>query len=814
MLDILRQSHHSILEELHSKNAEMIVCSVDLCSSAAGLDFLAEALDQLETSSQVDKDFYHDANVKEATRLQLLIREGSTRITILLQTWPDQMVLTDILEKCEALLTLKATVPIARLLTAVELLLYKVADWEAYASRETSLKQFGDQLSSLAVDWRRLELASWAKLLQWQEREYLRSLEEAWFNLFELCVAGTSDMQAQPTPKDAQYLEKMIEYLHTFMDVSTAGHYSSRLRYLASFAAFTEQLSAHWPSFVSVGKAIRNVHDSFVPYNIAIEEHVKRERGQIERSINEQIRLASWKDVNVHALKASAIKSHRQLYKHVRAYRRLLETPTKSILGSRIEKTAATPIVPDVDIQAFKLLDAVRMANTKFPIPIDSHVTSVPSSLALHNMEATLFRLSKIAQTEMSRQSFLLSSQALDELSAAIVQRSEALRKEVAVGGTQEERLKSVRSQTDRKRKAWSALLGECKRIGLRPRPAAATTQPVKSLYHLFGEASVHTRSSWYISAICKSAESYYYRLVTDLPQIRLAVPEHHPDIAPDQLSAASGTIHGLMNSAMTNRKLIEGNIRHLTAIFDLFDRLQTLHTHGICKQPIKDHHLAISTLQDGFAYLSAALAEIIDASKQHRAFISEARYEDLSRLQDTMTSIIAQSQLSQNALLELFSSTETDTPMSVREASLLEEHASKWTELYGHLSKVDLLFPQFRYLVGPALQWMRDYPIALHRDKDYTSKPSEAVEECQKQLVTVILVCTQDLVKMPTVEIMNEEDYVDGGLATQILHSRTRMACMRLDSVDTACKAFGTALMHHQDDVTRPDVASAAIGL
>ena len=57
-----------------------------------------------------------------------------------------------------------------QVLTGVELLLSKAQDWEPYAHRNVSMKPQLDQLSHLVTRWRKLELASWRRLLDLKVR--------------------------------------------------------------------------------------------------------------------------------------------------------------------------------------------------------------------------------------------------------------------------------------------------------------------------------------------------------------------------------------------------------------------------------------------------------------------------------------------------------------------------------------------------------------------------------------------------------------------------------------------------------------------
>ena len=60
---------------------------------------------------------------------------------------------------------------------------------------------------------------------------------------------------------------------------------------------------------------------------------------EIRKDINEVILLASWKDVNIDALKQSARRSHNNLYKIVRKYRAILSTPVQPIIEQGISES-------------------------------------------------------------------------------------------------------------------------------------------------------------------------------------------------------------------------------------------------------------------------------------------------------------------------------------------------------------------------------------------------------------------------------------------------------------------------------------------
>lgn len=74
-----------------------------------------------------------------------------------------------------------------------------------------------------------------------------------------------------------------------------------------------------------------NVYAFYNQYSTRISAFLATERAKVEKDVQNLIKLASWKDVNVYALRQSAVKSHHMLYKAVRKLRAVLQKPASDL---------------------------------------------------------------------------------------------------------------------------------------------------------------------------------------------------------------------------------------------------------------------------------------------------------------------------------------------------------------------------------------------------------------------------------------------------------------------------------------------------
>lgn len=97
-------------------------------------------------------------------------------------------------------------------------------------------------------------------------------------------------------------------------------------------------------SLRTVSQLMLNIHGFYSQFTPRISTFLTTERARIERDVQNLIKLASWKDVNVYALKQSAIRSHHNLYKSVRKLRAVLQKPASDFFTVPDAEKTATPM--------------------------------------------------------------------------------------------------------------------------------------------------------------------------------------------------------------------------------------------------------------------------------------------------------------------------------------------------------------------------------------------------------------------------------------------------------------------------------------
>jgi midasin len=262
-------------------------------------------------------DFYRDSNMPEARQMLPVLLALDKRVFHLLEKWPDHAVLLSIATLCKRLASFHLSTPIMQFLTGMEMLLFKCQDWEAYASREVSIKANMADISNLIVKWRQLELASWKELLKVQDYRQECSAAKLWFTLHQIFYTVGS----RPITQEA--LVGVIQDLTDVLLSSPVGEFATRLQMIKNLQQTSPTLHV----------VVENVHMYFAQFQTLVQEYIAKEKLPIEKELKEYLRIASWKDVNVYALRESAARTHRQLYKFVKRYQMLLSRSVTDIVS-------------------------------------------------------------------------------------------------------------------------------------------------------------------------------------------------------------------------------------------------------------------------------------------------------------------------------------------------------------------------------------------------------------------------------------------------------------------------------------------------
>ncbi|KAL1705188.1 hypothetical protein EV121DRAFT_279766 [Schizophyllum commune] len=737
--------------------------TLDEQSTMLRLDILAEGITRLQKRDDGSQpyNFYTDHNISETKKAAEVVLAMKERISEVLREWPEQMVLVNLLGRCDTVLALALDSPVAKVLSALEQLLVQSQDWEMYANRENTLKAHQQNLTALIVSWRRLELSCWQTLLDSQALSFAQAISEWWFRLYDACVRGALDAA---TSEDAltEFLVKLLPLLDDFVRTSAVGQYAARLQLLRAFANYCGELSGVKTGLSRVAlERVRLLLCATLAYyslsSSRVQKALEEQRRPLEKEVKDFIKLASWRDINVQALKESATRTHHQLYKIIRKFRDVLRQPVDAMLNPDFtDNTGDDAAVPPPN-------NAQTPDGAEVSFPEHDPLTS---SDHLRNIGQTYARFRSLVSTRITPFHSSLASSPLQDLSATIIETQKELAAETAPSDlSKEKREKFYKSLLVRKRKAWSDLLKELKRIGFK--------QNVKPDVLLRQADSRWIREQPMMppveGRVTRRAESYFLRLMGCLPAVRAAVPDHHVDLSTRELQRGMGFLESVYEYALKARSEYElGNLRRLeNTLFGLASALGE----------VKDGILTYTSFED----TPVALVDSLVAAFGEGAVQCSLQAAEIRRVVDDIVILTPNSE--ERIALQRSAQVLSDMKDLLRRSS---EEASK-----------------MRYLFDPVCEWVdaQDvHPIVLAN-----TSASPPVDR-SATIVDTLLVNVQGILSQcDAAQKTPQEDEDDDGFARRDLTTlRTLTSQLKLEKVSNAVQEAFAHCDAPSDDVLR----------
>ena len=590
---VLRQS---IIEVLLDEGQGATPSILDPESRAYQVALLHRALALFEESQARTStyNFYVDPNVPESKKAIIALKNLQRRLAILVQEWPDQMVLQHLRARCETALCLHVSSPIAKILSALEQLVLHIDDWEMYANRENTLKSHQQALTSLIVDWRRLELSCWQSVLRSQAERFSNGVYDWWFRLYDAAVRGViSAIGEELKGQDCavtRYLDGLVPLLDEFVVSSPIGQYEARLNMLLAFSSHAEHLSCSQlddpkRTFVRVHRILRSTWRYYYQFVPRVRSSLLGRQAELEKEVHDFIKLASWKDINVHALKQSAQRSHKQLYRVIRKYRDVLRQPAKECFKLSPEFIPEQPPFPEAQ-HGISMLGNVGVS-----IPGFLHDASLPSFLA--NLDTTYKSFRALSSGRLAYLITPASIEGLGELTSDIIATSQSLATSAPPSSASSaQRTKFFKALMNRKRRAWSDLLKELKRIGLSANVKPELLEQLRNIRWVREQEVLHFPQ--HCEQGVRRADSYFGRISNTLPEIRNLMSNHHQDVGTRELQRSLAFLESGFAMAIDTRRRYASYCDHSNHILmcnnsidragvpfdqlcELIDRLQVL---------------------------------------------------------------------------------------------------------------------------------------------------------------------------------------------------------------------------------------------
>lgn len=661
-------------------------------------------------------NFYHDAQPLEIARLMPILERLRARATELLHTIPEQVQLQQLVERCDRIAMLDVASPVAKGLAAVELLLTHVDDWQTYASRDTSLQAHATELTNLVVEWRRLELHSWKTLLDDEAAREEASVAPWFFSLYEALTRASHGPSAP----------ELVELLDTFVRGSTAGQLSTRLALLDSFSMFRGP--SHLQSILHNTAAY---YAQFVP---AIEAHLSQQRDMLDREVADFVKLATWRDVNVYALKQSAQKTHAYLHKSLRKFRDILRQPADPLLASKADVRPAIAVRPLLG-PAYVPYDVVPETASDTYTPSAFHATRPPH---LQDMKRTILHLSELSTHTLLPQ--LESQRYLDvvDMGTTILETADALAQQTP-SVANEGNMKLIKSLATQKRRAWTDLIKALRFMGLSPFVTAELLAHNRDPMHVYGVAPL---SSSHTALGLDAVSQYYAAMLAQAERLRLASQSPKGDV-PDLVRGIAIVEH-IVQLCLRVRQRLSNMLQGARDVWALAQRLGQLQGNLVSMD--QTFVLHVQGRAHDFARLLRGLDEYMASLPMHQQVSPLPTSPDLAPVQSLQTrvrEVHAQLEALASALSDsgITLCTEQEFDMVATSTHVLQDAQKVFEQLADT--------PSLTLLAVPMRDWLETIstPIACHTREENAA----SVQSLSDKVCSSMLVIAQELHKQPT---------------------------------------------------------------
>lgn len=524
--------------------------------------------DQMHGNELVAKkfNFYSDPNLVEAKKLVTLVRSIEARFSQIRNSWPEHATLQDVITCCSEIYQFEHQEPLAKFITKAEKLHAFVYEWQSVASREFSASQLYDELTSILIGWRRLELSTWARLLDIEKEKCEEGASSWWFVAYEVIIAVP--LQLAASGEDLlQHTEELISTLSTFFSSTTLGQYSPRIRMLENFLKLLHLYVEDLPALSRVVSALTNFLRHYVPFEPIIEQSLADGRKTLEKGIKQEIQLASWKDTNITALKESARRSHNKLFKVVRKYRALLAQSTDSVISKGIPKVAeesnlaveSNEPIPRAPVNALAICSGNIKSWDDRPSRFKDPEGAVKSMQRVYRAAVNEFR----------------PSDQIDVFVCDVVESIKDFKSRTPKTLTENNK-NDVQHLKAQKRRFYAEKLKNLRHMGIRSNIGTDIFEKQSSIPSILAKTSSFGATAD-TSASLNSADSYFHRLLDLVPRVRESSREYSEELSNVEAARSSGFVEGLLFSILGQRDALSPSLLDMSSLKSTIQKMANI---------------------------------------------------------------------------------------------------------------------------------------------------------------------------------------------------------------------------------------------
>ncbi|KAJ3255785.1 hypothetical protein HK103_006043 [Boothiomyces macroporosus] len=611
-------------------------------------------------------DFYNDSNVYQARKLKPVILSYESALNKALAHWPSHAVLNNLALICRRIISFPVTSPIMKLLTGLELLLVKSEDWENYSSKEFSLKSELLEVTNLIIQWRKLELETWRELLEIENRKCSERAAAHWFHLWKIVIGLAGNKEADLAANDI--CKDVLQSLDEFLVTSSIGEFKARMKMIESFRNYMQSTNSIHNGIAIiefVQNALNNVHAFYQQFVPMIDQSIEQIRKPILKELREYVKIATWKDINVFALKESAKRTHHHLNKFVKKYRLELQLRVKEIIARYHENMPVLKPIEKIDSTVGKLQSSALVFVSN--LSIDSQDFGAKLQEGRLSQLQNLYEKSKHFALEISANvQYIDTISNLNEFGTTIIDRIKEFQ---SINSSLSAESKTAKGQKMIRKKALVDLLKALTFIGLNSRcsqkyiahqdsvymhshPEPEFTQLVEAT-EKYGIAS----NSVDLKPILDRADIYYCRNIARLGAVRKLLSSHSPDISTLEMEKFVAYLDDLLHMSLDQRAVFSSVspqlvnvIEHITQLKTLDESLESGKYLNLMKQASKTASDLFAVLTqtvlvlqavDGidpkicsaFNNFSVEVSQIVEECREHKYFIVNSEVTPLPTL-------------------------------------------------------------------------------------------------------------------------------------------------------------------------------------
>ncbi|EEB08347.2 midasin [Schizosaccharomyces japonicus yFS275] len=507
-------------------------------------------------------DFYRDSNEQEALSLVPLLKSMQCSVDKVLSVWPENATLQALDSAVREAMDLSIRSPVAKCLSKLEQVFHHLSEWEKVASREFSLSDQLEKVKRLIIHWRQLELSNWSPLLRVEELHTSDEILPKFYPIIDFFVFKAKKLSRSG---NAQELQEAVGIIMSFIPTVKIGEFAICLGQLKSLVFHCLAQGLKYSAAI-----IANVFYYFDQFSQNIEKSLASQKLTLEKSIKDKIKLMSWNDTNVYALKESAKKSHHELYKIIRKYREVLGQPVLPLLAQQ-------PSLPSIDTQLDVFKSPVFTAVVRSDL-----ANTVP--LKDHGFPPRFVNVGKTVRMMQHMFSPVRFSEEFVSFTKSVVSTSKELAS-LTPGTLTDDNLSEVKHLKSRKRKLYIDTVKQLKEFGLKYRVPVNVELKQGTMNALLASMSSFVQMN--DKGLYSTDNCCVAKLVDYLPKLKALPAGHHDDLSDAEVSRALGLYHSYMELQVPLRSELTDFIYDVDVLEKLID---TIHQTDCSESPTESN--------------------------------------------------------------------------------------------------------------------------------------------------------------------------------------------------------------------------------